>query len=57
MIAFRLPARVRDALTDAARTDSRSLSSMTLLIVERWLVAEGYLRQQGKKPRQQRGRS
>ena len=43
MMAFRLPARTRDALQRAADDEQRSLSNMTVRILTAWLTDQGFL--------------
>jgi hypothetical protein len=43
MLVMRLPEAVKDALREAADADSRSLSSMALIIVREGLEARGHL--------------
>jgi hypothetical protein len=39
MFTFRLPAAVRKALEEAAKSERRSVGSLTVLILEEWLAA------------------
>jgi hypothetical protein len=50
-MTFRLPAATRAALERAAETERRSLSGMTVVILEAWLIDEGYLRESKARPR------
>ena len=43
-MTFRLPAKVRAALQEAAEVERRSLSSTAVLILEGALVERGFLR-------------
>lgn len=42
-LGFRIPQEVKDALSQAAEDDERSVSSLVTLIVRDWLKERGYL--------------
>jgi hypothetical protein len=48
-LVVRFPSEVKDALQRAAEEDSRSMSSMCLIIIREGLQARGYL-EKPKKP-------
>ena len=47
-LTFRLPETHKDALEKAAAADRRSVSALLVLIVEKWLIEQGYLRKRTK---------
>jgi hypothetical protein len=48
MLVVRFPQDVKDALQRAAEEDSRSMSSLALIIIREGLQARGYLEQRTK---------
>jgi hypothetical protein len=44
-LGFRIEYEIKEALTQAAREDHRSVSSLVELIVAKWLRERGYLDQ------------
>ncbi len=54
MLVVRFPQDVKDALLRAAEDDSRSMSSMALIIVREGLESRGYLGAQVKRVRGRR---
>jgi hypothetical protein len=43
-ISFKIPASTKAALESAARKDKRSVSSMTMVILEAWLKERSFLK-------------
>jgi len=54
MLVVRFPQDVKDALQRAAENDSRSMSSMCLIIISEGLQARGYLPKPGQAKRKGR---
>jgi hypothetical protein len=40
-ISFKIPTATKDALTEAARKDKRSVSALAMVILEEWLEQHG----------------
>ena len=56
MLVVRFPRDVKDALQRAAQDDSRSMSSLALIIIREGLQARGYLTKPQKPVRHRGGR-
>jgi hypothetical protein len=45
-LGFRIERHLKEALVRAAKDDHRSVSSLTEILIEKWLKEKGYLREE-----------